>query len=79
MIVIASSTPEKRYGVLVFDVIGEPTQDRQHCAGTIDEGVEVALNDMKEFPLSCACVYKVVNGVAVPVRNISCAGNVSKP
>lgn len=75
MTVIGYST-RKKYSVLVCDVIGEPVQDRQHCADTIKEAVEIALKDMKEYPFGCATIY---TGKDKVVRYITCAGKVVNP
>lgn len=69
----------KKYGVVLFDIIGNPVQDRQRCARTIKDAHTVALLDMKTSPLSCAVIYKVVKHKAVPVRNVNCAGGLEKP
>ena len=69
----------KKYGVLVFDITGEPVQDRQRCADTIKEGLEIAKNDMKDYVFSCACVYKTVRDTPVSVRLITCSGRVLTP
>ena len=78
MKVIAYSQPLK-YGVLVFDITGEPVQDRQRCANTIKQAHETALKDMKEYPFSCAAIYRInKHHEAVAVKYIDCAGKIVK-
>ena len=71
----AYSLPAKKYGVILFDLVGEPIHDRPHCAKTIKEACEIALSDMDEHPFSCATVY--MRG-PTPVRFINCARKIKK-
>ena len=49
----------KKYGVYLFNIVGDPVQDRQHCANTIKDAYKIAMYDMKAYPFSCACIYAV--------------------
>lgn len=69
----------KKYGVFLFNCVGEPVQDRQRCANTLKEAYLYARDDMRHEPLSCACIYIIKNKKAIPVRNIDAAGRVTKP
>lgn len=73
MVTIGYKEPRK-YGVVLFDIIGNPVHDRQHCANTIKEAHEIAKADIASIPFGCACIYKVKNGVAYPVRNVTPSG-----
>lgn len=75
---VAGQRP-KKYGVYLYNCVGQPVQDRQRCANTIKEACLYARVDMMQEPLSCACIYKIKNKKAVPVRNIDPAGRVTKP
>ena len=78
MRVVGYRSPLK-YGVLLYNIVGSPVQDRQRCANTIKEAHKIALVDMKSEPLSCATIYRIYKGEAVPVRYVDAAGKLIKP
>lgn len=67
-----------RYGVLLFNIVGDPVQDRPHCANTIKEAHKIALDDMKKQSFSCATIYTLKKGDVVQVRNVTPAGKIEK-
>ena len=75
MQIYAWTLPKKKYGVIIFNMVGEPIVDRQHCANTIKDAIAIARADMKEYPFSCASVY--TRGPKA-VRHINCAGEIIK-
>lgn len=81
MVVIGYKSPGKRYGVILFDMYGNPIQDRQRCANTIRDGVALAKQDMynNNDPFTTAAVYRLRKNVAVAVRYIDTSGRELKP
>lgn len=59
----------KRYGIAIFDVIGNFAIDVQYCANTIKECLPKIALHAKNVPMPCAIIYKVNrNHEAVPVK-----------
>jgi len=76
---IIGYSESKKYGVVVFDVVGDAVQDRQRCSNSIKEAIEIARRDMKEYPLSCASIYRLDKYHRVVwVKHLNCAGEIIK-